>query len=85
MRTPQKHSFKILQQILYESMTFPPTLMNKVAWIEAGLMTVFMNLKLDERMSLTKSWIDEKILVYVAKMWHTLHNNDINQNPGSNI
>jgi len=28
--------------------------------------------------SLTRSWIDEKILVYVVKMWQTLHNNDIN-------
>jgi len=35
--------------------------------------------------SLTGSWIDEKILVYVAKMWQTLHDNDINQNPGLNI
>ena len=24
----------------------------------------------------------KKILVYVVKMWRTLHNNDINQNPG---
>jgi len=23
----------------------------------------------------------KKILVYVVKMWRTLHNNDINQNP----
>ena len=28
------------------------------------------------------NWIDEKILVYVVKMWQTLHNNDINQNSG---
>jgi len=28
--------------------------------------------------SLTRSWIDEKILVYVVKMWQTLHNSDIN-------
>jgi len=34
---------------------------------------------------LTRSWIDEKILVYVVKMWHTLHNNDITQNHGPNI
>jgi len=34
---------------------------------------------------LTRSRIDEKILVYVVKMWHTLHNNDINQNPGPTI
>jgi len=27
----------------------------------------------------------KKILVYVVKMWQTLHNNDINQNPGPNI
>jgi len=31
------------------------------------------------------SWIDEKIPVYVVKMWRTLHNNDINQNPDPNI
>jgi len=34
---------------------------------------------------LTKIWIDEKILVYVVKMWRALHNNDINQNPDPNI
>ena len=44
--------------------------------LEAGLMKVF---------SLTRSWIDEKILVYVVKMWQTLHDNDINQNLGPNI
>jgi len=31
---------------------------------------------------LIRSWIDEKILVYVLKMWRTLHNIDIIQNPG---
>ena len=36
--------------------------------------------------SLTRSWIDEKLLSYVAKMWQTLHNKDINLNPaGLNI
>ena len=35
--------------------------------------------------SLTRSWIDEKILVYVVKMWQTLHNNDMNQNPSPDI
>jgi len=34
---------------------------------------------------LTRSGIDEKILVYAVKMWHTLHNNDNYQNPGPNI
>jgi len=35
----------------------------------------------------TRSWTDEIILVYVSlvKMWRTLHNNDINQNPDPNI
>ena len=33
----------------------------------------------------TWSWIDEKIVVYVVKMWRTVHNNDINQNPDPNI
>jgi len=34
---------------------------------------------------LIRTWIDEKILVYVVKMWHTLHNNEINQNTVPNI
>ena len=68
--------------------TFPPTLMNKVAQIEAGLMKqVFIQLKLDwwKNFLLTRSLIDETILVYVVKMWCTLHNNDINQNLSPNI
>jgi len=53
--------------------------------MESGLMKkVFINLKLDwwKNFLLARSWID---VVYVVKMWHTLHNNDINQNPGPNI
>ena len=48
---------------------------------------VFMNLKLDwwKNFLLTRSWIDEKILVYAVKMWCKLRNNDINQNPDPNI
>src|SRR6218665_1960898 len=31
---------------------------------------------------ISRNWIDEKILVYVVKMWQTLHNNDIDQDAG---
>jgi len=37
------------------------------------------------KFSLARSWIDEEILVYAVKIWRTLHNNDIDQNPGPNI
>jgi len=48
---------------------------------------VFINLKLDwwKHFLLTRSWIDENILVYIVKMWSALHNHDINQNVGPNI
>jgi len=38
-----------------------------------------------EKKFLLRSWIDEKILVYVVKLWRTLHNNDINLHPDPNI
>ena len=67
---------------------FPPELDEKScvnrSWTDERS---FINLKLDrwKNFLLTRSLIDDKILVYVVKMQCTLYSNDINQNPGPNV